>query len=126
MTNNIKVALITGGRSGIGYELTKLLLTKGWRVISLDRSPYSQEEAIIKNAFSNGTLKSYLTDLADYNKLKKTLFEVNNTEKYLDVIFNNAGSMAGSLLFSPQGREIDFEVNVVASFIIANELKSLL
>ncbi len=126
MTNKMKVGLITGGSSGIGYELTKQLLSAGWRVISLDRSAFLQDEPVIENAIKNGTLKNLLTDLADYSKLKKTLDQVNASEKYLDVIFNNAGSMAGSLRFSPQGREIDFEVNTVAHFIIANELKNLL
>lgn len=126
MTDKIKVALVTGASSGIGYELTKLLLLEGWRVISLNRSTFAQNEPIIKNALKKGTLKNYLTDLADYGKLKKTLNRVNASENYLDVIFNNAGSMAGSLKFSRQGREIDFEVNTVAPFIIANELKKLL
>lgn len=126
MTNRKKVALITGGRSGIGYELTKRLLKEGWRVISLNRSAFDQNEVIIKNAIANGTLKNYLTDLADFHTLKTTLNEINISEKYLDVIFNNAGSMAGSLSFSPQGREIDFEVNAVVPYIIANELKNIL
>src|SRR5690606_17733270 len=122
----MKVGLVTGGNSGIGYELTKRLLSEGWRVISLNRSAFSQDEPIIKNAIEIGMLKHYPTDLADFSKLKETIDEVKSSEKYLDVIFNNVGSMAGSLRFSPQGREMDFEVNTVAPFIIANELKNLL
>lgn len=68
----------------------------------------------------------YLTDLADFKVLKGTLKKIRDQEPYLDVIFNNAGSMSGSLSYSVQGREIDFEINTVVPYIVSKELEELL
>lgn len=124
--NRQKTALITGGRSGIGLELTKSLLQKNWRVISLDRSAFAKEDQVIQKAFHNGSLTQHLADLSDFAQLKRVLNLVTAKESYLDILFNNAGSMTGHLMFSKQGRELDFEVNTVVPFIIVSELKPLL
>jgi NAD(P)-dependent dehydrogenase (short-subunit alcohol dehydrogenase family) len=120
------IALITGGRSGIGLELTKMLLGEGWKVISMDRSEFPLTELSIKEAFSNGSLIQYCTDLSNFKKLRNTLCELSENEVYIDVIFNNAGSMSGDLQFSAQGREMDYEVNSVAPYIITRHLTPLL
>lgn len=119
-------ALITGARTGIGLELTKKLLLEGWQVVALNRSSFNQEDELIQSALKTGDLTVYLTDLADFKVLQGTLRQIREQEPYLDVIFNNAGSMSGSLSYSAQGREIDFEINTVVPYIVSKELKELL
>jgi NAD(P)-dependent dehydrogenase (short-subunit alcohol dehydrogenase family) len=125
MENKLK-ALVTGARTGIGLELTKKLLKEGWQVVALNRSPFKEDDELIKGALKAGNLIVYLTDLADFKILAGTLKKVRDHEHYLDVIFNNAGSMSGSLSYSVQGREIDYEINTVVPYIIAKELEELL
>jgi NAD(P)-dependent dehydrogenase (short-subunit alcohol dehydrogenase family) len=125
MENKYK-ALITGARTGIGLELTKKLLKEGWQVVALNRSPFKEDDELIQKALKAGNLIVYLTDLADFKALTGTLKKIRDQERYLDVIFNNAGSMSGSLSYSAQGREIDFEINTVVPYIVAKELEELL
>lgn len=121
-----KIALITDARSILGFELTKLLLQENWNVIILDPLQLPFIDPIINNAFENGYLKQYITDLSDFEKLEETLNEIKINEPYLDIIFNNAESKSGSLQFSPQKREIDFEINTVVPYFILMQMKPLL
>ncbi|MGP7815614.1 SDR family NAD(P)-dependent oxidoreductase [Niallia sp. 01092] len=45
MSKDIKVALVTGGNRGIGYELFKQLALKGFKVILASRDPEMGYEA---------------------------------------------------------------------------------
>ncbi|WP_316825489.1 SDR family NAD(P)-dependent oxidoreductase [Pedobacter miscanthi] len=119
-------ALVTGARTGIGLELTKKLLLEGWQVVALIRSPFKEDDELIQRALKAKSLVVYLTDLGDFKVLAGTLKKLRDQEPYLDVIFNNAGSMSGSLSYSAQGREIDFEINTVVPYIVAKELEELL
>lgn len=121
-----KKALITGARSGIGFELTRRMLQEGWHIIALNRSAFAEDDELIRDSIASGTLMVYLADLSDFSSLFSTLKEISRKEEYLDIIFNNAGSMSGSLSYSPQGREIDFEINTVVPYIIYKELEPLL
>lgn len=38
MSKDVKVALVTGGNRGIGYELAKQLALKGFKVMKLRRN----------------------------------------------------------------------------------------
>ena len=80
MTNlKNKVALITGGSSGIGAATAKLLEEKGARVFCAQRTKSLHENILI--------------DLKDNNNLKKIISEVNDKAGRLDILINNAGIM---------------------------------
>lgn len=52
--------------------------------------------------------------------------QIKKKEAKLDALFNNAGGSFPSLLFSPQGRELHYEIQTVVPYIITMELLDLL
>jgi NAD(P)-dependent dehydrogenase (short-subunit alcohol dehydrogenase family) len=121
-----KVALVTGARTGVGYELTKKLLAEGWQVAALIRADMAKGDPLIDAALKERRLRIYKGDLADFKSLKAALAAIKAGETKIDVLFNNAGIGLGGIFFSPQGREMHFEVNTVAPYVILQELKALL
>jgi uncharacterized oxidoreductase len=85
-----KTVLITGGGSGIGFEIAKLL-SKDNKVIITGRT-----EAKLKNAASQlnnvSIIATDINDGADVDNLAKKISEEYGT---LDVLINNAGQASG-------------------------------
>ncbi|MFD7522300.1 SDR family NAD(P)-dependent oxidoreductase [Paenibacillus chitinolyticus] len=121
-----KVALITGAKSGIGFELTKRLLSEGMQVIALIRSDFPNNDSLVRESLKNNHLRVYKADLSDFKSLKAALNEIKSSEERIDVIFNNAGIMPEKINYSKQGRELQFEVHAVVPYIIFVELRELL
>lgn len=121
MTQEKKVALVTGARSGVGLELTRRLLKDGWEVAALVRTPITGDDNIAR-ADAGGRLRYYLADLADFADLRRVVSEIEARERAIDVLFNNAGVSPETMLMSPQGRELCFEVNTVVPYILLRAL----
>ncbi|WP_461791613.1 SDR family NAD(P)-dependent oxidoreductase [Pedobacter sp.] len=121
-----KTAMITGSSSGVGFEVTKKLLTEGWEIIALIRSGFPQNEITIDEAIKRKKLRIYKADISNFKSLKPALDRIKATERSIHVLFNNAGVGNGELKYSQQGRELHYEVNTVAPYIIAMEMKNLL
>src|SRR5579859_5256153 len=119
-------ALITGANSGIGLALTRRLLHEGWTGITLIRSAFADDDAVITRAREQGRLRIYRADLSDEASLKQALDAITAHEQRIDVLFNNAAAALGSIQLSPQGREMHFEVNTVVPYIIARTLQPLI
>lgn len=88
---NNKLALITGGNSGIGYATAKELIAEGAQVIITGR----RKEAVEKAAQELGAIPftADQSNLTDINLLKE---EVEKKFGKLDILFINAG-ITGSL-----------------------------
>lgn len=121
-----KTALVTGANSGIGLELTKKLIENGWEVAALIRSEFPKEELKLQQKIRQGVIRIYNADLSDFMQLKSTLMQIKEKETKLDALFNNAGGSFSNLRFSPQGRELHYEIQTVVPFIIIMELLDLL
>ena len=82
------VALVTGGVSGIGLALTKLLLEKGYRVIMVDINAELGEatckELGVKTMF-------YKADVSDYHEQAVMFKEAFKWHNRLDFFGANAG-----------------------------------
>ncbi|SFF11617.1 NAD(P)-dependent dehydrogenase, short-chain alcohol dehydrogenase family [Paenibacillus algorifonticola] len=124
--NHNKVALITGANSGVGFELTKRMLSEGWEAIALIRSGFPNEEPLILEALKTKQLRIYRADLSDFASLKQTLDQIKKNEEHIEVLFNNAGVSLGEMKYTKQQREMHFEVNTLVPYIIFMELKELL
>ncbi|MEG6589734.1 SDR family NAD(P)-dependent oxidoreductase [Paenibacillus barengoltzii] len=124
---NQPIALITGASSGIGLELTRMLIQEEWQVIGLNRSDWPADDPTLQNAAQTGQLRTYKTsDLSDFASLRHTLEQIKTNEASIDVLFNNAGRSFPELEYSKQGRELHYELMTVVPYIVTMELKDLL
>ncbi|MEW9674436.1 SDR family oxidoreductase [Ammoniphilus sp. 3BR4] len=91
MSKDIKVALVTGGNRGIGYELVKQLALKGFKVILASRDPEKGHKAIQKLRESNLDVSFVSIDVDNHESIRQASTTVNERYGRLDVLINNAG-----------------------------------
>ena len=106
-----KIAIVTGGGSGVGRASALALLKDGWRVVVAGRRANQLDETIAKSGAAERAL-AVPTDVTD-PKSVANLFEAARAKfGRLDLLFNNAGTNAPGVPFE----ELTFEQwsNVVA------------
>lgn len=96
---NGRVALITGGGSGIGYEIAKSFLKNGAKVIITGRNIEKLKSAKkkLKEEFGD-RIKYFKLDISETNKIEEIIDKIineNGNEK-IDILVNNAGISKGS------------------------------
>lgn len=117
----MKVAMVTGARSGLGLELTRRLLREGWSVAVLVRATMPDDPGLTE-AKRDGRLRVYSGDLADAASRADVVARLSAGEPQIDVLFNNAGVSTSEMTYSPQGRELNFEVNAIAPYVVTQGL----
>jgi NAD(P)-dependent dehydrogenase (short-subunit alcohol dehydrogenase family) len=91
MSKDIKIALVTGGNRGIGYELVKQLALKSFKVILASRDPELGHEAAQKLNESNLDVSFVEMDVENQESIRQAAITVNERYGRLDVLINNAG-----------------------------------
>ncbi|MES2885420.1 MAG: SDR family oxidoreductase [Pseudomonadota bacterium] len=104
-----KVALITGGSSGIGFASAKKLAAAGMKVILVARTLATLEEskAILEKA--GGEAYVYPCDLSDMADIDRMAAEVLKDFGHVDVLINNAGRSIRRGVMESTSRFHDFE-----------------
>ncbi|KAI0022361.1 NAD(P)-binding protein [Xylariomycetidae sp. FL0641] len=127
-----KVFLITGGSSGIGFELAKMLYRAHARVYLAGRSAAKAEAAMqaIRAAAvaSRGHLDFLHLELDDLRSVQAAAAAFRAREAKLHVLWNNAGvsrppPAAGA---SRQGTELQLATNCLGPFLLTRLLLPLL
>lgn len=91
MSMDKKVALVTGGNRGIGYELVKQLALNGFHVILASRDPEMGRRAVQTLAESNLDVSFVGMDVDDPKSIRQASITVNERYGKVDVLINNAG-----------------------------------
>ncbi len=118
-----KVAIVTGGYSGIGLETTRALAEKGVKVIIPVRS---EQKAAENLASINGEVQTAQMDLSDLQSVNAFANKMNAELDRLDLLINNAGIMACPETRVGPGWEAQFGVNHMGHFALTNALMPLL
>jgi len=85
-----KVAIVTGGASGIGYATVKAFLEKGMKVVLSDYNTEGGEKAT-KELSEYGEVTFMFANVAKEEDVKGLVEKTVDKFGRLDVIFNNAG-----------------------------------
>lgn len=93
---NGRNAIITGGTSGIGYEIADAFLDSGASVIITGRNMERLDKSIskLKEKDENRKVSSLVLDNTDVKDIEEKLKNVLN-EKDIDLLVNNAGIAGG-------------------------------
>lgn len=133
-----KVCIVTGGSSGLGYELSRILYGAGATVYMLTRSREHADGAITRiKAFYDskqedgkrrGRLEYIHMDLMDLASVRTAAQEfLDRQPGRLDILFNNAGTAARkNAPPTAQGSEYHFGINVLGGFLLAKLLAPIL
>ncbi|KAF4955472.1 hypothetical protein FSARC_11839 [Fusarium sarcochroum] len=99
-SQNGRVFIVTGGNTGIGYELVKLLYGTGATIYITSRSKDRAEKAIKELTTATppptnpGIIKFLHLDLGDLESVKLAAETFAQQEDRLDILWNNAGTGA--------------------------------
>ena len=93
-TQNSRIAIVTGGGSGIGAATAHTLAEAGWTVVIAGRHQETLEATLAKGANLSGGLDAVQADVTDEQSVKN-LFETTVAHYgRVDLLFNNAGTGA--------------------------------
>jgi retinol dehydrogenase 12 len=88
-----KTAIVTGGNSGIGYEVCLALASKNATVYMASRSKQRADAAIEKIEKATGKKVLFLQlDLQDLNQVREAARDFVAKDVALDLLINNAGN----------------------------------
>ncbi len=117
-----KVAVITGGYSGIGLETTRALAKKGVRCLIPVRSP---DKAKTNLADLTGEIETVRLDLGDLASVRAAATAIGERLDTIDLLINNAGIMACPEARVGPGWESQFGINHMGHFALAQALMPL-
>ncbi len=113
-----KVALITGGTSGIGEASAKLFAAEGATVIIVGRNEDSGNaiERQICTEYGRKIADFFQCDVTDKKDIEKLKLYVNSRYQHVDILFNNAGILltGGLEEITDEDWDASYEVNVKA------------
>ena len=116
-----KTMIVTGGASGIGIETVKSLAAAGASVTIAARRPDAAEEVAqsLKEETVNARIDVRPLDLSDLNSVRRF---VENWDKPVHALINNAGIMNPPLTRTKQGFESQFGINHLGVFALTSLL----
>jgi NAD(P)-dependent dehydrogenase (short-subunit alcohol dehydrogenase family) len=120
----VRVAVVTGGGSGIGRAAALALAGDGWTVLLVGRRPEVLQSVVIDGAELPGRLVARPADVTDESAVTGVFDRAITEFGRVDLLFNNAG------MFAPS-RDIDeiplaewnsvVAVNLTGAFLCARE-----
>ncbi|WP_454690055.1 SDR family NAD(P)-dependent oxidoreductase [Achromobacter aloeverae] len=114
-----KVALITGGASGLGLATARRLLREGAAVAVADVNAEAIERAIAEFGVAAGRARGYVLDVRDPARVEAVVAQVEADFGRIDVLVTSAGvSYQGSVLDNPiEAWERVIGINLTGSYL---------
>jgi NAD(P)-dependent dehydrogenase (short-subunit alcohol dehydrogenase family) len=119
-----KVAIITGGGTGIGRSAALHLQADGWNVVVTGRRKEELDKTIALAKPGGGKMHAIAADVSKQGDVKRLFAETVKTFGRLDFLFNNAGMglPAGPMEDIPLEKwQQVVDVNLTGSFLCAQE-----
>ncbi len=115
-----KVAVVTGGTRGIGFEIVRKYLVNGAKVVLFGSRKETVEKALEKLHAENGAweVEGKCPELTNAAEVEQAILEVKNKYGRIDILVNNAGISQSTPLYNYTAEEFDkvIDLNVKAVF----------
>lgn len=97
-----RVALITGGSSGIGFAIAKVFLKQGCSCIITGRNEkriIEAKEKLKEYCKNENFIEGYVFDISDIDEIQNNFDKIiKNTNRNIDIFVNNAGIQKGAII----------------------------
>ncbi len=107
-----KVAVVTGGASGLGREVVHLMSREGASVVVFDREAEAAEKVAAEVAAAGGSAIAHRGDVTDAADLDAAIARAQAELGGFDVIHNNAGVQLEKRLHETTEEEFDWVTGV--------------
>lgn len=106
-----KVAVVTGGASGIGFALAKQALSRGMKVVLADIEQAALDSAVAELGSSDQVL-AVVTDVSSATSMEAMAERAVQKFGPVQLLFNNAGVGGGGLLWEQSEEDWDWVLGV--------------
>jgi NAD(P)-dependent dehydrogenase (short-subunit alcohol dehydrogenase family) len=122
--NARRIAIVTGGGSGIGAAVALALAHDAWTVVLAGRRKETLDEVVTRGSDLAGTLEAIPTDVTDEASVRQLFAAVVAAHGRVDLLFNNAG--IGSPAVDIDDLDLDawnqvVAVNLTGAFLCTRE-----
>jgi NAD(P)-dependent dehydrogenase (short-subunit alcohol dehydrogenase family) len=124
-----KIAVVTGGNSGIGKQTALELATMGAHVVIAARNAEKAAAAVAEIAprtGAGGNVTTIPIDLASFASVRAFAGEFRARHDRLDILVNNAGLVLSHRRVTEDGHEAQFQINHLGHFLLTYLLADLL
>ncbi|RSX56997.1 SDR family oxidoreductase [Bifidobacterium samirii] len=104
MDNGRKIAIVTGSALGLGYELTRQLIDRGWFVAGIDFDEARQVE--LTRMFPADSYQAFVGDVSDELFCKDAVARIAALG-HIDLLINNAGQPSFKTPTAYEAADID-------------------
>ncbi len=115
-----KVAIVTGGTRGIGYEIVRKYLNNGAKVVLFGSRQETVDKALAQLKAENAVweVDGMCPKLTDAAEVEKAVLAVKDKFGRLDILVNNAGISQSTSIYDYKAEEFDkvIDLNVKALF----------
>jgi retinol dehydrogenase-12 len=112
--SDFQVVLVTGGTSGLGLEIARLFLQRGYYVVATGRQSIDFPEY-------EGRFRLYRVDFSDFQQTTEIAEKICDNHN-IDIIINNAGILSPPFFMpTKDGFEYTLQVNFL-SHLLLNEI----
>jgi NAD(P)-dependent dehydrogenase (short-subunit alcohol dehydrogenase family) len=113
-----RAAIVTGGSSGIGFAIARMLLEEGYGVTLAARRPDKLSDAADELSRGGGEVAQVAGNMGSEDVVAQVVAEHRERFGRLDVLVNNAGVGVGAQLADIDTKRLDMQLNVNLRSII--------
>ncbi|MGZ4294467.1 MAG: SDR family oxidoreductase [Solirubrobacteraceae bacterium] len=107
-----RTAIVTGGSSGIGFAIARMLLGEGYGVTVAARRPEKLADAVAQLSASGGEVASVAVNMASEDAAAQVVAAHRERFGRLDVLVNNAGVGVGAFVADIETKRVDMQIGV--------------
>jgi peroxisomal 2,4-dienoyl-CoA reductase len=123
-----RVALVTGGGTGIGLGISELLASLGAHVVIASRKPENVERGVKQIRDAGGSAEPATLDVREPERIKAVVDAIASSHGRLDLLVNNAAGnfYAPSATLSPNAWKSVVEIDLSGTFFCSQAVYPLM